>query len=71
MMFNVQKCKAMHVGKNRMDAVAEYSMKGTVLETVDEEKDLGVVLKNNLKVSSQCAQTYGKASRILGAINRT
>lgn len=69
MMFNVQKCKVMHVGKNRMDA--EYSMNGAILETVEEEKDLGVVLKNNLKVSSQCAQAYGKASRMLGVIYRT
>ena len=69
MMFNVLKCKVMHLGKNRLDA--QYSLNGTILETVDEEKDLGVVLKSDLKVSSQCAQAYGKANRMLGVINRT
>lgn len=41
------------------------------LEVVHQEKDLGVVISSDLKVSQQCQQAYNKASRILGLINRT
>ena len=40
MKFNSGKCKVIHVG--------------TVLEPVDEEKDVGVKISNTLKPSSQC-----------------
>ena len=42
-----------------------------MLEVLHQEKDLGVVISNDLKVSQQCQQAYSKASRILGHINRT
>ena len=42
-----------------------------MLEVLHQEKDLGVVISNDLKVSQQCQQAYNKASRILGLINRT
>jgi len=31
-----------------------------------QEKDLGILISNDLKVSQQCQQAYNKASRILG-----
>jgi len=40
------------------------------LDVVREEKDLGVVLSNDLKASRQCIQAYSKANRI-GVINRS
>jgi len=42
-----------------------------MLNVVQQEKDLGVLLSNNLKVSAQCQQACSKALRILGMINRT
>ena len=41
------------------------------LEVVCQEKDLGILISNDLKVSQQCQQAYNKASRILGLIIRT
>ena len=41
------------------------------LEVVCYEKDLGVLISNDLKVSQQCQQAYNKASKILGLVNRT
>ena len=41
------------------------------LKVVHQEKDLGIVISDNLKVSKQCQQAYNKASGILGLINRT
>ena len=40
-------------------------------ERCKQEKDLGVLLCNNLKVSVQCQQACSKALWILGMINRT
>lgn len=68
MLFNTNKCKVMHFG--RSNSLADYYMNGQKLEIVEEEKDLGVTISHDLKVSSQCIQAYNKASKILGLINR-
>ena len=46
-------------------------MDNNELEMVKEEKDLGVLITNDLKASSQCVQACNKANRILGMIRRT
>ena len=69
MLFNVKKCKTMHIGKQHAERV--YTMNGCRIDTVTEEKDLGVVIRNDLKSSSQCTLAYNKANRMLGVINRT
>jgi len=69
MLINVKKCKTMHIGKRQ--AVRVYTMNGCQINTVAEEKDLAVVIRNDLKSSSQCTQAYNKAKRMLGVINRT
>jgi len=38
---------------------------------VTEEKDLGVIISKDLKVSKQCSAAYSKANKMLGVINRT
>ena len=39
---------------------------------VTQEKDLGIIISNDLKVSQQCqAAAASKATRILGIINRS
>ena len=38
---------------------------------VREGRDLGVVLRDDLNVSSNCQQAYVKASRMLGLMART
>jgi len=69
MLFNVNKCKVMHIGKQNQQR--QYFMHDQCLEVVCQEKDLGILISNDLKVSQQCQQAYNKASRILGLINRT
>ena len=41
------------------------------LEKVTQEKDLGILISNDLKVSQQCQSACSKAMRIMGIINRT
>jgi len=46
-------------------------MDGTTLEVLALEKDLGITISKDLKVSQQCKQAYSKASLMLGVINRS
>jgi len=41
-------------------------MKNKQLAEVKEEKDLGIMIIQDLKVSQQCQPAYSKASRTLG-----
>ena len=69
MQFNVAKCKIMHVGRN--NPRAEYTMGGTVLNTTDKEKDIGVMVMTSLKPSTQCKEAASRASKVLGQISRS
>jgi len=44
---------------------------GKCLEKVSEEKDLGIIISNDLKISKQCTQAYAKANKMLGVVKRT
>ena len=46
-------------------------MKGKQLKYVNKERDLGVLMTNDMKVSSQCTSASGKANQMLGMIKRT
>ena len=69
MLFNVEKCIIMHI--RRSNKVYNYSLDGSILKEVAVEKDLGVMISKDLKVSHQCSSAYSKANKILGIINRT
>ena len=62
--FNVSKCKVMHFGKGNIRF--RYIMDKQALEEVDCEKDLGVNVCQDLKVSVHCREAYSKANRMLG-----
>ena len=68
MTFNADKCKVLHLGHRNTEA--EYEIQGARLEAVQEERDLGVVVSNNLKSSKQCAEAVKKANRTLGTVKR-
>jgi ribonucleases P/MRP protein subunit RPP40 len=68
MLFNVAKCKVMHVGRN--NPKSDYVMDGSVLSSTREEKDLGVSLTDTLKPAAQCARAARTAQAVLGQISR-
>ena len=68
MLFNVDKCKSMHIGKNNDHHV--YTMNNTALTTTEEEKYLGVTIKNSLSSSQHTSNAVKKANRVLGIISR-
>ena len=69
MLFIVDKCKVMQFGCN--NTLASYYIDNTGLPSCTVERDLGILLQDNLKVSEQCLKVANTANRILGMINRT
>ncbi len=69
MQFNVAKCKVMHIGHSNPHFT--YEMAGKSLVPVEHEKDLGILIEGNMKVSAQCVCAAGKANQMLGMIKRT
>jgi len=67
MKFNVDKCYVMHIGTR--NERHEYRINGQVFHQVEAQNALGVVIKNDLKMSDQCAKANAKASRVLGIID--
>ena len=51
MLFNFGKCKCHHTGHGNEDA--KYTMGDTVLNTTLKEKDLGLTISADMKVSEQ------------------
>ena len=62
------KCKCLHAGHGNEDA--QYTMGGTVLNTTLKEKDLGLTVSADMKVSEQCGIASAKGNQILGLIRQ-
>ena len=60
--FNVKKCKSLHIGRNNRKHM--YEMDGKELDQVKEEKDLGVLIDNELKFHKQTAAAIKRASSV-------
>ena len=68
MLFNVGKCKCLHTGPGNTGM--NYEMGGTILSKTGKEKDLGVTMNANMKVSEQCRIAAFKGNQVLGMIRR-
>jgi hypothetical protein len=69
MEFNVRKCKVKHFGPGNKNF--EYKMNGEKLDETKEERDIGVLVTNDLKPGAQCAKAAKTASTVLGQISRS
>jgi len=69
MLFIIDYCKVLHFGSNN----AKYILGDQVLDSVSIERDLGVLIQDNLKVSEQCTKVVKNSNRnrILGMIKRS
>ena len=68
MLFNFGKCKCLHIGPGNTSMT--YQMGGTSLSITLKEKDLGVTMNANMKVSEQCRIAASKGNQVLGMICR-
>ena len=71
--FNERKCKHLQLGHQNQES--SYKMKTPdneiILETVNSEKDLGIIIDKNLNFQEHIHTQISKANRILGLIRRT
>ena len=68
MLFNFGKCKCLHTGHGKLNV--NYKMGDTVMSTTLKEKDLGVTISGDMKVSEQCGIAASKGNQIIGLIRR-
>ena len=61
MLFNFWKCKCLHTGSGNTGV--NYEMGGTILSKTVKEKDLGVTMNDNMKVSEQFRIAASKGNR--------
>ena len=63
MLFINDKCKCLHIGQ--ANAKTNYFMNSTVLLSTGREKDVGVTVSSDMKVSEQCTVVLqqGKETR--------
>ena len=69
MSFNTDKCKVMHTLGDK-NPNFKYKIRDQELDKIKQEKDLGVIINCNLKVSDQCITASKKANMMLGLISR-
>ena len=67
--FNEAKCKVIHLGKS--NPRHQYVMNDVTLESTADEKDLGVVVDEDLKFHLHVSKAVSKASRMLGLVRAT
>lgn len=67
--FNEGKCKVLHVGSANQGHT--YQMRGTPLEHLLQEKDLGIKIDTELKFHKQATSAVSKASQMLAVIRRS
>ena len=67
--FNEAKCKTLHLGPRNIHQ--QYMLNNTMLEQVRSEKDLGVIVDEDLKFREQAASAASKGNQILGLIKRS
>ena len=73
--FYIGKCKHMHIGKINENEQREYyitknNQRRSII-TIQEEKDLGVTIDNQMKFVSHIQASVKKANRNLGIIKKT
>ena len=64
MLLNFGKCKCLHTGHGDLDKT--YNMEDTVLGTTVKEKDLGITISADMKVSEQCGIALQRVIKFLG-----
>jgi len=70
--FNIEKCHKMSIGHNLLTAYYLTGVNGAKqIEQVPEERDLGILITEEMKWSKQCNSAAAKAMSVLGMIKRT
>ena len=69
MVFHPDKCKVIHFGNK--NSKREYTLGDHIIEPVNEMKDLGITVSDDLKWAKHIALCVKKANRMIGLIRHT
>jgi hypothetical protein len=69
--LNQTKSGVITVTRSRQPITAEYQLLDGPLKTIDCQKDLGIIVTNDLKCNKQVEEGISKANSILGFIRQT
>ena len=69
--LNTSKCKALRVTRKHRQIKYPYTLQDNMLENVENERDLGVWISNNLTWRKQVLEQCSKANKMLGFIKRS
>ena len=69
--LNTSKCKALRVTRKHRQIKYPYTLQDSMLENVENERDLGVWISNNLTWRKQVLEQCSKANKMLGFIKRS
>ena len=67
--FNISKCKHIHLGP--IHSYGPYYLNGVVIDSVNSQKDLGILFDNQLRFHHHTTTIVAKANRLLGLIKRS
>ena len=66
--LNIFKCKSLHIGRSNPNHI--YSMAACIIKQAVEERDLGILIDNQLKFHDHLIMIIGKARSLLGLYQR-
>ena len=69
--FNVRKCKIMRITKKKQPFISNYFLDNSVLEEVNEYRDLGITTDQHLHWNLHIDKVVAEANRMLGLIKRS
>ena len=69
MNFNASKCKIMSICRS-LQYTFDYALNSTILDTVNEFNDLGIIVESDLSWQKHIRAKISKASQMLGLIRR-
>ena len=69
MQFNINKCKVLSVGRGNPNN--GYTIHNEALVRSGYEKDLGIIVSQDLRLRKQCIEARNRANRVLGFIFRS
>ena len=69
LVFNAEKCHVLHFGSKNYNYL--YHINGTLISSVEKQKDLGVTISQDLKSENHTMECVTKANKMVGMIRRT
>jgi hypothetical protein len=69
--FHPEKCKHMKISKSKNEETNSYKLLGQDIETVTQEKDIGVIIDSELTFENHLCEKVTKTTSIFAAMRRT